>query len=57
LVKQALTQCYKLNPNGTPVVSKWGIRQRMDGRESMQSVIRWTQGALTLGAMIKKLEA
>ena len=57
LVKQALTQCYKLNPDGTPVVSRWGVKQRMDGREAMQSVIRWTQGALTLSSMVKKLEA
>lgn len=57
LVKQALTQCYKLNPDGTPVVSRWGVKQRMGGREAMQSVIRWTQGALTLSSMVKKFEA
>ena len=57
LVKQALTQCYKMNADGTPVVSKWGVKQRIDGRDALQSIIRWTQGALTLDSMIKKLES
>lgn len=57
LVKQALTQCYKMNEDGTPVVSKWGVKQRIDGRDALQSIIRWTQGALTLDSMIKKLES
>ena len=57
LVKQALTQCYKLNPDGTPITDKWGVKQRMDGREALQAIIKWTQGALTLSSMIKKLES
>lgn len=57
MVKQAFTQCYQLNPDGTPVVSQWGVKQRMDGREAMQAVIKWTQGALSLSSMITKLEA
>ena len=56
LVKQALTQCYKLNPDGTPVVSQWGIKQRLDAREATQSILKWTQGALSLSSMITKLE-
>jgi hypothetical protein len=57
LVKQALTQCYRLNPDGTPITDKWGVKQRMDGREALQAIIKWTQGALTLSSMVKKLEA
>lgn len=57
LVRQALTQCYQLDKNGDVVVDKWGIKQRMDGRAALQSIMKWTQGALSLSSMITKLEA
>ena len=35
--------------------SKWGIAERVNPRESVNSILRWTQGALSLDDMIKRL--
>jgi hypothetical protein len=56
-VRMALHECYKIDKDGKQVVSKWGIPERVDKREAVQSIIRWTQGALTLNQMIEKLAA
>ena len=70
LVKQQLTKCYqlkeveKLNPETgelevgyEKVLSEFGVAERVDARDATQSILRWTQGSLTLGDMITKLKA
>lgn len=55
LVRLGLHQCYLLNAEGNKVYSKWGIAERVNPRESVNSILRWTQGALSLDDMIKRL--
>ena len=55
LVKLGLHQCYLLDAEGNKVYSKWGIAERVNPRESVNSILRWTQGALSLDDMIKRL--
>ena len=70
LVKQQLTKCYQLkeveriNPETgdieisyDKVLSEFGVAERVDARDATQSILRWTQGSLTLGDMITKLQA
>ena len=55
LVRQGLHECYLLDENGNKVMSKWGIAERVDPREALNSILRWTQGCLSLDDMIAKL--
>lgn len=56
LVRQAIHECYKLDENGEPVMNPlFGIKERVDPRQVTNSILRWTQGALTLDDMIEKL--
>lgn len=55
LVRLSLHQCYLLDAEGNKVYSKWGIAERVNPRESVNSILRWTQGALSLDDMIKRL--
>jgi len=55
LVRNALHNCYKLDADGNKILSKWGIPERVDKREAVQSILRWTKGSLTLQDMIDKL--
>ena len=55
LVRLGLHQCYLLDAEGNKVYSKWGIAERVNPRESVNSILRWTQGALSLDDMIKRL--
>ena len=56
LVRQALQQCYLLDKDGNEIVSEWGIKERVNAREATNSILRWTQGALTLADMVEKLK-
>lgn len=56
LVRQALQQCYLLDKDGNEIVSEWGIKERVNAREVTNSILRWTQGALTLADMVEKLK-
>lgn len=56
LVKRALRQCYVLDNNGNKVTSEFGINERINMRTATNSILRWTQGALTLEQMITKLQ-
>lgn len=56
LVRQALQQCYLLDKDGNEIVSEWGIKERINAREATNSLLRWTQGALTLADMVEKLK-
>lgn len=55
LVRLGLHQCYLLDAEGNKVYSKWGIAERVNPRESVNSILRWTQGALSLDDMVKRL--
>lgn len=55
LVRQGIHECYLLNAYSSKVMSKWGIAERVNPREAVNSILRWTQGSLSLDAMIKKL--
>lgn len=55
LVRLGLHECYLLDAEGKKVYSKWGIAERVNPRESVNSILRWTQGALSLDDMIKRL--
>lgn len=55
LVRLGLHECYLLGAEGNKVYSKWGIAERVNPRESVNSILRWTQGALSLDDMIKRL--
>jgi exodeoxyribonuclease-5 len=56
IVRKAIHECYKLDENGEPVVNPlFGIKERIDPRQVTNSILRWTQGSLTLEDMIQKL--
>lgn len=55
LVRLGLHECYLLDAEGNKVYSKWGIAERVNPREAVNSILRWTQGALSLDDMIKRL--
>lgn len=55
IVRQALRECYELDSAGNKIISKWGIPERVNARNAVNSILRWTQGALTLDDMIQKL--
>ena len=55
LVRLGLHECYLLDAESNKVYSKWGIAERVNPRESVNSILRWTQGALSLDDMIKRL--
>lgn len=55
LVRQGIHECYLLNADSSKVMSKWGIAERVNPREAVNSILRWTQDSLSLNDMIKKL--
>lgn len=55
LVRQALQKCYLLDENGENIKSEFGINERVNVREAVNSILRWTQGALTMKDMIDRL--
>lgn len=57
LVRQGLHECYLLDEKGNKVMSKWGIAERVDPREALNSILRWTQGCLSLDDMVTKLSS
>lgn len=64
LVRQALTKCYILetrvdgegNATYDKVKSEFGINERVNARDATNSILRWTQGSLTLEDMVTKLQ-
>ena len=55
IVRMAIHDCYKIGKDGKPVVNKWGIKERMNPREAITSILAWTQGALTIDDMVNML--
>lgn len=56
MVRLALHECYQMDKEGNKVMSKWGIAERINPRQAVNSILRWTQGSLTLGDMIDKMQ-
>ena len=54
-VKLALMRCLKIDNNGNPIISRLGIKERMDIREATKFILKNTQGALTLESMVNEL--
>lgn len=55
IVRTSLHKCYVLDKDGNQIVSKWGVPERVNKKEAVQSILKWTQGALTLEQMVDKL--
>ena len=56
MVRRALLKCYILDKDGNIVQSEFGINERINVREATNSILRWTQGSLSLADMITKLQ-
>jgi len=56
VVKQMLRECYVLNPDGSKVVTEWGVYDRVPLRQATNSIVRWIQGSITLRDAISKLK-
>lgn len=56
MVKRALLKCYILDKDGNNVQSEFGINERVNVREATNSILRWTQGSLSLADMVTKLQ-
>ena len=55
LVRQALHDCYLLDENGNKIYSRWQIAERINPRDAVNSILRWTQGSQSLEDMVSKL--
>jgi hypothetical protein len=56
LVRKAIHECYDLDENGNVIINKlFGIKERIDARKVTNSILRWTQGSLTIDDMINRL--
>lgn len=55
MVRLSLHECYQIDKDGNTVMSKWGIPERVNARKAVNSILRWTQGSLSLEDMITKL--
>lgn len=56
-VRQAIHECFLKDRDGNVVMSKWGIPERVNAREAVNSILRWTQGSLSMRSMTEKLMA
>lgn len=56
VVRRALLKCYILDKDGNNVQSEFGINERINVREATNSILRWTQGSLSLADMVTKLQ-
>ena len=56
MVRRALLKCYILDKDGNIVQSEFGINERINVREATNSILRWTQGSLSLASAITKLQ-
>lgn len=56
MVRRALLKCYILDKDGKNVQSEFGINERVNVREATNSILRWTQGSLSLADMVARLQ-
>lgn len=55
-VKHALRQLYITDKDSNIETTDYGIKKRINVREATNSILRWTQGSLTLEDMVAKLQ-
>lgn len=55
LVRQGLHDCYLLDENGNKIYNRWQIAERVNPRDAVNSILRWTQGSQSLKDMVSKL--
>lgn len=55
IVKRALMQCYRMNPDGSFQINDWGLYDRIDIRETTNSILKWVQGSVNYKTMVEKL--
>lgn len=55
MVRQALHECYIINKDGSIKLSEFGIKERIDQRRAVNSILRWVKDAKTLSEMVSKL--
>ena len=55
-VKTAISKCYRIGKDGKPVVSKWGIKERITYEEARNIIVNICSGCLTLNMMVDSLE-
>ena len=55
-IKHALRQLYIVDRDGNVELTDFGIKKRVNIRTATQSILRWTQGSLTLEDMVVKLQ-
>lgn len=56
LVRMAIHECYQIDEKGNKVKSAWGIYERVNPREAVKNILRWTRGAQSLPDMVAMLE-
>lgn len=54
-VRLALLQCYVLDKNSNPVISEYGIKERIKPRQAVNTILRIAQGQITVEGIVKKL--
>lgn len=55
-VRLALLQCYVLDKDGNPVISEFGIKERIKPRQAVNTILRIAQGQITVEGIVKKLK-
>lgn len=55
-VRLALLQCYVLDKESNPVISEFGIKERIKPRQAVNTILRIAQGQITVEGMVKKLK-
>ena len=55
-VKTAISKCYRIGKDGKPVISKWGIKERIPYEEARNIIVNICSGCLTLNMMVEALD-
>lgn len=55
-VRLALLQCYLLDKDSNPIISEYGIKERIKPRQAVNTILRISQGQITVEGIIRKLE-
>ena len=55
-IRLALLQCYLLDKDSNPIISEYGIKERIKPRQAVNTILRISQGQITVEGIIRKLE-
>lgn len=55
-VRLALLQCYVLDKESNPVISEFGIKERIKPRQAVNTILRIAQGQITVEGIVNKLK-